>query len=135
MPASISSTSESIEAAQSPALIVADEGIIPYGDLYAGSQRVAALLYDAGLRPGDGVALILPNRPEFFEITWGCQLSGLYYSAVTQYLGFLKFGDEYKVMGLAAYGRPSLLDDVRKLIHRTPDGAFEGSSSRVSSGR
>jgi acyl-CoA synthetase (AMP-forming)/AMP-acid ligase II len=25
---------------------------------------------------------VLPNRPEFFEITWGCQLSGLYYSAV-----------------------------------------------------
>ena len=25
---------------------------------------------------------MLPNRPEFFEITWGCQLSGLYYSAV-----------------------------------------------------
>ena len=71
-----------IEAAQSPALIVADDGIIPYGDLYAGSQRVAALLHEAGLRPGDGVALVLPNRPEFFEITWGCQLSGLYYSAV-----------------------------------------------------
>src|ERR1035438_8948324 len=31
---------------------------------------------------------------------------GLYYSAVTQYLGFLKFGDEYKVMGLGAYGQP-----------------------------
>src|SRR5947208_1945672 len=31
---------------------------------------------------------------------------GLFYSAVTQYLGFLKFGDEYKVMGLAAYGQP-----------------------------
>src|ERR1700732_3014544 len=30
---------------------------------------------------------------------------GLYYSAVTQYLGFLKFGDEYKVMGLAEIGR------------------------------
>src|SRR6267142_2744033 len=29
---------------------------------------------------------------------------GLFYSGVTQYLGFLKFGDEYKVMGLAAYG-------------------------------
>jgi acyl-CoA synthetase (AMP-forming)/AMP-acid ligase II len=50
--------------------------------LYARSQRVAALLHDAGLRRGDGVALVLPNRPEFFEITWGCQLSGLYYSAV-----------------------------------------------------
>src|ERR1700761_5463809 len=31
---------------------------------------------------GDGVALVLPNRPEFFEITWGAQLSGLYYTAV-----------------------------------------------------
>jgi long-chain acyl-CoA synthetase len=71
-----------IGAAESPALINADDGIISYGELYAGSQRVAALLYEAGLRPGDGVALVLPNRPEFFEITWGCQLSGLYYSAV-----------------------------------------------------
>ena len=37
---------------------------------------------------------------------------GLFYSAVTQYLGFLKFGDEYKVMGLAAYGEPEQLDAV-----------------------
>ncbi|MBW0015005.1 AMP-binding protein, partial [Mycobacterium sp.] len=28
------------------------------------------------------VALVLPNRPEFLEITWGCQLSGLYYTPV-----------------------------------------------------
>ncbi len=40
------------------------------------------MLHEAGLRRGDGVALVLPNRPEFFEITWGCQLSGLYYTAV-----------------------------------------------------
>jgi len=65
-----------------PALIVADGPTITYGELYGRSQRVAALLYEAGLRRGDGVALVLPNRPEFFEITWGCQLSGLYYSAV-----------------------------------------------------
>ena len=71
-----------ISAAQSPALIVADGDTISYGELYARSQRVAALLYEAGLRRGDGVALVLPNRPEFLEITWGCQLSGLYYSAV-----------------------------------------------------
>jgi len=32
--------------------------------------------------------------------------------------------DEYKVMGLAAYGRPTLTEAVRKLIRRTPDGAF-----------
>src|ERR1700732_5585874 len=53
-----------------------------FGELHVRSQRVAAVLHGAGLRPGDGVALVLPNRPEFFELTWGCQLSGLYYTAV-----------------------------------------------------
>jgi acyl-CoA synthetase (AMP-forming)/AMP-acid ligase II len=66
----------------SPALIDAEGGTTTYGELFARSQRVAALLHKAGLRRGDGVALVLPNRQEFFEITWGCQLSGLYYSAV-----------------------------------------------------
>jgi carbamoyltransferase len=42
---------------------------------------------------------------------------GLFYSAVTQYLGFLKFGDEYKVMGLAAYGQPAQLDAFRDILH------------------
>ncbi len=41
---------------------------------------------------------------------------GLFYSAVTQYLGFLKFGDEYKVMGLAAYGRPEHLGAFRDIL-------------------
>ena len=61
---------------------MSDGDVMSFGELYARSQRVAAALHDAGLRPGDGVALVLPNRPEFFEITWGCQLSGLYYTAV-----------------------------------------------------
>ncbi|HEY2544675.1 MAG TPA: carbamoyltransferase [Candidatus Acidoferrum sp.] len=47
---------------------------------------------------------------------------GLYYSAVTQYLGFLKFGDEYKVMGLGAYGEPEQLDAVRKIVYAHGDG-------------
>jgi carbamoyltransferase len=49
---------------------------------------------------------------------------GMLYSTFTAYLGFAVNEDEYKVMGLAAYGRPSMVDDVRKLIRRTPDGAF-----------
>ena len=71
-----------ITAAESPALIIADGDTVSFGELHSRSQRVAAMLHGAGLRPGDGVALVLPNRPEFFEITWGCQLSGLYYTAV-----------------------------------------------------
>ena len=41
---------------------------------------------------------------------------GLYYSAITQYLGFLKYGDEYKVMGLAAYGSPANWDEFRRIV-------------------
>jgi carbamoyltransferase len=47
---------------------------------------------------------------------------GLFYSAVTQYLGFLKFGDEYKVMGLGAYGEPEQLDAFRNIVHAHMDG-------------
>jgi len=47
---------------------------------------------------------------------------GLYYSAVTQYLGFLKFGDEYKVMGLAAYGEPEFLQEFRNIVHSNGAG-------------
>jgi len=47
---------------------------------------------------------------------------GLYYSAVTQYLGFLKFGDEYKVMGLAAYGQPSYLEKFRDILQFNGNG-------------
>jgi carbamoyltransferase len=49
---------------------------------------------------------------------------GMLYSTFTAYLGFKVNEDEYKVMGLAAYGQPTMLEQVRKLIRRTPDGAF-----------
>ena len=41
---------------------------------------------------------------------------GVYYTAVTQYLGFPKYGDEYKVMGLASYGEPEYLDVFRRIV-------------------
>ena len=47
---------------------------------------------------------------------------GLFYSAVTQYLGFLKFGDEYKVMGLAAYGQAEQLEAFREMVRADGDG-------------
>jgi carbamoyltransferase len=50
---------------------------------------------------------------------------GLFYLALTQYLGFMKYGDEYKVMGLAAYGSPDYADSLRRLIHLKPGGGFE----------
>jgi carbamoyltransferase len=47
---------------------------------------------------------------------------GLYYSAITQLLGFLKFGDEYKVMGLGAYGEPEFLEEFREIVHSNGAG-------------
>ncbi|HXN53405.1 MAG TPA: carbamoyltransferase [Candidatus Acidoferrum sp.] len=51
---------------------------------------------------------------------------GLYYTAVTQYLGFLKFGDEYKVMGLAAYGKPEQLEAFRDIVRFDANGNGNG---------
>ncbi len=50
---------------------------------------------------------------------------GMLYSTFTAYLGFRVNEDEYKVMGLAGYGRPTMVDEVRRVIRRTEDGAFE----------
>jgi carbamoyltransferase len=49
---------------------------------------------------------------------------GLVYLALTQFLGFTRYGDEYKVMGLAPYGEPRYAADIRGLISLQPSGAF-----------
>ncbi len=49
---------------------------------------------------------------------------GMYYTAVTQYLGFWKYGDEYKVMGLAAYGEPVYLEEFRRIVHSRGNAGF-----------
>jgi carbamoyltransferase len=50
---------------------------------------------------------------------------GMLYSTFTAFLGFQVNEGEYKVMGLASYGKPRFADDVRKVIQRTDDGAFQ----------
>ncbi len=50
---------------------------------------------------------------------------GVFYQALTQYLGFLNYGDEYKVMGLAPYGEPKYLDEMRKIVLLQADGTFK----------
>jgi carbamoyltransferase len=50
---------------------------------------------------------------------------GAFYQAITQYLGFPNYGDEYKVMGLAPYGTPSRLEDMRKIVLLQDDGSFK----------
>jgi carbamoyltransferase len=51
--------------------------------------------------------------------------AGLFYTAVTQFLGFLKYGEEWKMMGLAPYGQPRFVDQLEHMIHPTDGGKFE----------
>lgn len=58
------------------------------------------------------------------EITFPHSL-GIYYTAITQWLGFPKYGDEGKTMGLAPYGEPKFMDEMRKIVRLQRDGTFE----------
>lgn len=49
---------------------------------------------------------------------------GIFYSAITQLIGFPWFGDEYKVMGLAPYGKPAFLNEMRQVVQMQSDGTF-----------
>jgi len=51
--------------------------------------------------------------------------AGFLYTAVTQFLGFHHFGDEFKVMGLAAYGKPVYRDIFRDIVRLKNGGRFE----------
>jgi len=50
---------------------------------------------------------------------------GLLYSTFTAYLGFEVNNDEYKVMGLAAYGKPTLYEQFKQVIDIKEDGSFK----------
>jgi carbamoyltransferase len=50
---------------------------------------------------------------------------GLLYLAITQYLGFPNYGDEFKVMGLGPYGEPRYVREIESLVHLRDDGGFE----------
>jgi carbamoyltransferase len=49
---------------------------------------------------------------------------GQFYQALSQYLGFPHYGDEYKVMGLAPYGSPNVMEAMRKIVQLRHGGRF-----------
>jgi carbamoyltransferase len=67
---------------------------------------------------GRGTALDIEGRVYFPHSL------GIFYQALTQYLGFPHYGDEYKVMGLAAYGTPSRIEAMRRIVRLGRDGTF-----------
>jgi carbamoyltransferase len=52
------------------------------------------------------------------------QSLGVFYEAMTQFIGFPHYGDEYKVMGLAPYGEPRFEQKMREVVRLGRDGTF-----------
>lgn len=70
------------------------------------------------LAAGRGTAIEVLDRVHFPHSL------GLFYTALTQFLGFHGFGDEYKVMGLAAYGEPAFTAELGRVVPACEDGTF-----------
>lgn len=49
---------------------------------------------------------------------------GIFYQAITQFIGFPHYGDEYKVMGLAPYGKPAFMNQMREMVLLNSDGTY-----------
>lgn len=87
----------------------------------------------------ESVALSVDGFGDFSSTAWGLGLSnnlaikrrvyfphslGIFYQALTQYLGFNNYGDEYKVMGLAPYGSSQNAPSLDFLINQDDRGGF-----------
>ena len=69
------------------AIIMGSTGeVITYRQLDEAAIRLSNVLRDAGLNPGDHVALCLENHPRYLEILWGCHYAGLIYTACSSRL-------------------------------------------------
>jgi carbamoyltransferase len=65
------------------------------------------------------------NRLHIYGKIFFPHSAGFLYTAGTQFLGFPHFGDEYKVMGLAGFGKPAFIKEFQRMIRLLPDGGFE----------
>ncbi|HWC36502.1 MAG TPA: acyl-CoA synthetase [Mycobacteriales bacterium] len=110
------------ERPDSPALLGPGDDWVNHAELYERARRIAAHLHEAGLHRGDAVALMLPNRREFLEVTWGCQLSGLYYVPVNTHLTF----DEVSYIVDDCRARALVIDGSMQQLAADVRGACRG---------
>jgi acyl-CoA synthetase (AMP-forming)/AMP-acid ligase II len=74
-------------AGERPAIIWNPTGeVLTYRELDDRSARAAQYFREAGLRPGDHIAILMPNCPAFLEVCWAAQRSGLYFTPINWHL-------------------------------------------------
>ena len=112
-----------------------------YAELHSVEHHLAHLSSAFHVCPFNQAAVAsIDGFGDFSSAAWGtgadCTISidrriyfphslGIFYQAITQYLGFPHYGDEYKVMGLAPYGQPMFMGAMREIVRLLPDGGFE----------
>ena len=83
----MSLTDHVVATPDKPATVMARSGeVVTYGQLGERSVRLARLLRQSGLQPGDVVALLMENHPRYHEVYWAAVRSGLYLCAVNKHL-------------------------------------------------
>ena len=78
---------------------------------------------------GDGVSAVLArwsgDKLNIVQRVYSPQSIGYFYTAVTMFLGFPNFGDEFKVMGLSSLGKPIFIEKMRELIATNSETLYE----------
>jgi carbamoyltransferase len=100
--------------------------------------HLASAFYDSSF--DNAANLSIDAFGDFSSVSWGINNKdkikidervlfphslGIFYEAFTQFLGFPNFGDEYKVMGLSSYGKPTEINNIKKIINLKKNGKFE----------
>jgi carbamoyltransferase len=127
--ARITRTKQELERAGIPGIAKAQFHFVEHHRAHLASAFFASPFEEAAVVSVDGFG-------DFSSIMWGVGKGndlkirgavhfphslGQFYTAFTQFLGFPKYGDEYKMMGLSAYGEPRFKETVRKVVSITDD--------------
>ena len=106
-----------------PAVILAESGdAVTYRQLDQNSAALAAVLHDAGLRPGDAVAVLSDNAAQVFDVYWAAHRSGLYITAINHHLTATEAVYIVKDSGARALIVSAALGDMAREVAGQLDG-------------
>src|SRR5690242_9630023 len=88
-------------------------------------ERAAGFSYDGS---GDFVSTMMARcegtEIEILDRVFLPHSLGSFYTMICEFIGYKKYGDEGKVMGLAPYGKPTYCEEISKIVHRK-NGSFQ----------
>jgi long-chain acyl-CoA synthetase len=109
-------------APDKPAVIMADgTAAVTYAEMDRRSCQVSRLLAEHGVGPGDHVAIMLANHPEYFEIGWGAQRRGAYWTPVNWHLTADEAGYIVEDCGATVlFASPETAEVAAQIVARKP---------------